>query len=370
MRERYQQVRRAAYSRPWAILEPTLDAIFEWLDLAAEGQKFTPEEVEARTSGGAGQGQPIRAGSIAVLPIYGAISPRASLFGDISGGTSVQSLRNEFLAAIADDDVTGIVLDVNSPGGTVDLVPELAADIRAAREAKPIVAIANTMMGSAAYWLASQAERVYVTPSGDVGSIGVFGKHLDTSGAEEQAGVKTTLISAGKYKTEGNPHEALGDEAKAAMQARVDDAYDSFVADVAAGRGASETDVRGGYGEGRLLNAKRSLAAGLVDGIQTFDATVAAMMRDPAQLGTTPGETFAASVDEALRAFDTVVGGAEALRALSRTKKEQLGALIERATLLVASAEPGEEEADETHDLDAEAAWAAARARLQLTEGG
>jgi ClpP class serine protease len=202
-----------------------------------------------------------------------------------------------------------------------------------------------------------------VTPSGDVGSIGVFGKHVDTSAMQEKAGLKTTLISAGRFKTEGNPNEPLGDEAREAMQARVDDAYDTFVADVAAGRGVSEGAVRGGYGEGRLLNARRSLAAGLVDGVQTFDATVGSLMADPAGLGATTN-SFADAAEEALRAFDAVVGRAEALRALTGPKHAQLEALVERATeLLKPRAESG-------GDLDIESSIIATRTRLLMRKGG
>jgi len=364
---RYPNVVRAAASRPWAILEPTLEAIFEFIEVNADGGKFDPDEVQARIAGGPGSASgTMMAGSVAVIPIYGVISPRASLFGDVSGGTSVESLRNEFLSAVRDSDVSAIAFDVNSPGGTVDLVPELAADIREARGAKPIVAIANTMMGSAAYWLGAQADRIYVTPSGDVGSIGVFGKHVDTSAAQEKAGIKTTLISAGKYKTEGNDVEPLGDEARAAMQSRVDDAYDQFIADVAAGRDVAESAVRSGYGEGRLLNAKRARAAGMVDGVQTFEATIASLMAAPDAAGAVG--SFADSVDEALRAFDDVLGSAEALRALSRTKQEQLATLLERGRQLLAI-EPQHENGD-TVDLDAEATLANTRARLLLNRGG
>ena len=130
-------------------------------------------------------------------------------------------------------------MNVDSPGGLIDLVPETAALIRTVRETKPVIAVANTYAASAAYWLASQASDLVVTPSGEVGSIGVYMPHLDVSGWEEQQGVKTTLISAGKYKTERSPFEPLSDEAAAAMQDTVDKYYGMFTYGVAVGRGTS-----------------------------------------------------------------------------------------------------------------------------------
>jgi ClpP class serine protease len=124
---------------------------------------------------------------------------------EMSGGTSVQRFKQSLEAALADDKVTSIMLDIDSPGGSTDLIPEMAAQIRQARKQKPIVAMANTAAASAAYWLGSQASEFVVSPSGKVGSIGVFAAHTDVSEAEAKAGVKTTLISAGKFKTEMSP---------------------------------------------------------------------------------------------------------------------------------------------------------------------
>lgn len=215
-------------------------------------------------------------GGVAVIPLQGVITPQGSwldrLFGGGAGG--LQGFRSSLREALGDDDVAAIVLDVHSPGGSVSLVPETAAEIRAARDEKPIVAVANTMSASAAYWLAAQADEVVVTPSGFLGSIGVYMVHDDWSGFNEALGVLPTYVYAGTYKVEGNPDEPLSDEAKAAIQAEVDDLYGLFVADVAAGRGVSADAVRSGYGEGRVLPAARAVTAGLGDRVATIDDVV------------------------------------------------------------------------------------------------
>jgi signal peptide peptidase SppA len=215
-------------------------------------------------------------GGVAVIPLTGVITPRDSflslLFGGGSGG--LQGFRDDFRTALGSPDVGSIVLDIDSPGGLIDLVPETAAEIRAARGDKPIIAVANTQAASAAYWLASQADELVVTPSGDVGSVGVYMLHEDWSGFNEKQGIAPTYISAGRYKTEGNPDAALSDDAQKAWQQEVNDLYSMFVEAVAAGRDVSASTVRDGYGEGRTLLADRALNAGMVDRIATLETVV------------------------------------------------------------------------------------------------
>lgn len=228
---------------------------------------------------------PATQGGVAVIPLKGLITPQPSflsmLFG---GGGGLQAFRAQLRDAVNAEDITAIILDVDSPGGSTDLIAEVAAELRAARTVKPLVAVANTWAASAAYWLAAQADELIVTPSGEVGSIGVYCAHEDISGFEDQLGIKTTLISAGKYKTEGNPYEPLSDEARQALQDKVDTYYAMFVSDVAKGRGVTASAVRAGYGEGRMLTADQAVAEKLADRVDTLDATIT-------RLVTAPGKT-------------------------------------------------------------------------------
>lgn len=278
---KYQHILQAVYSRPWAILPSTLALIVDVLEYRASGGVLSDDEIQARVS--AAQNGPRsggrQTGTVAVIPVYGPISQRQNLMSANSGGTSVEQLASDFRSAMADDQVDAIVLEFDSPGGTIDGIPELADEIRAARGAKPIVAHANTMAASAAYWLASAADELVVTPSGSVGSIGVFCAHQDLSGAAEMEGVKTTLISAGKYKTEGNKWEPLSPDAKANLQDQVDQIYGTFVTGVAKGRGVTVEAVRKDYGEGRIVLAKQALSAGMVDRVDTLDNTIRRVAR-------------------------------------------------------------------------------------------
>ncbi len=271
---RYSHVVRYVYETPWAVLPATLTVILDLLRFRALGGRLTAEEIRERI-GAVSREARRGAGSVAVLPLFGVIAHRANMVHDSSGGTSVERFTAQFRQALADPSVGAIVLDVDSPGGTVNGVDELSAEIHRARGQKPIVAIANSLAASAAYWIATAADELVVTPTGEVGAIGVLAAHEDLSAAMEKAGIRTTLISAGKYKGEGTPYFPLGDEAKAAIQERVDDYYDLFTRAVARNRGVSVRDVREGFGEGRVVGARRALRLGMVDRIETLDQVLA-----------------------------------------------------------------------------------------------
>lgn len=284
--DRYARVITAVLDQVWAILPSKLDAITSLLELRAAGLTLSEQDIEARIgnpNAGSRRELEITGGGVGVLPVFGVLSQRLSLFSAISGGTSTERLGSEFRALRDDPKAKAILLAIDSPGGSVYGLDELAHEIRAARGQKPIIAAVDSMAASGAYWLAAQADKVYVTPGGDVGHIGVIGMHNDLTAANEKLGVKTTLFSAGKYKTEGHPLAGpLSDDAKAAMQRRVDQAYARFVRAVAEGRGVTEAMVRAGYGQGRLLTAEDAKADGLVDGIETTDAVIARLEQDAA----------------------------------------------------------------------------------------
>ena len=219
-------------------------------------------------------------GAIALINVHGTIVQRAAQLGMCEGGTGAQEIGAALDAALADPSVGQILMSFDTPGGSVFGIQELGDKIRAARAQKPIVGIADSMAASAGYWLLSQASEAYVTPGGMVGSIGVYTAHENVAKALADQGVEVTLVSAGKYKVEGNPFEPLGDEARAETQARVDTYYRMFTQAVARGRGVPVEQVRNGMGEGRVLMADAALKANMVDGVATFDEVVAKMRRN------------------------------------------------------------------------------------------
>jgi signal peptide peptidase SppA len=191
--------------------------------------------------------------------------PRSGPATHLGYATSTLELANRLESVRTDAGVNGVLLDISSPGGVITGIPEAAELTARLARTKPTVAFTADVMASAAYWIGSQANRIVAAPSSYVGSIGVYTAHTDVSGALDQAGVRVTLISAGRYKVEGNWFESLSADARAAIQSDVNDVYGWFVDAVASGRRTTAAAVRSGYGEGRVLNAQRALGAHLID---------------------------------------------------------------------------------------------------------
>jgi len=259
--------------------------------------------------------EPTTVGGTVIIPLKGVIRPGLSLMSILFGGGSgsLSLFRASLREAANDPEVGSILIDVDSPGGLIDLVPETAAEIRAVD--KPIKAVANTESASAAYWLASQADEFAVTPSGQVGSIGVYMLHTDWSAYNEALGVNPTYISAGKFKTDGNPDEPLSDSAREAFQAQVDTYYGMFVSDVAVGRGTSDSAVRSDYGEGRMFLAQQAEAQGMVDEVASIEQVLAGMSSSPV-----PAGSARARVDKPTISFS---GTAAAKAATGTTEVEE-----------------------------------------------
>jgi signal peptide peptidase SppA len=273
-------------STPWALMPERLNAVSAVMARWSSHAPATTEVLagidtdkiarEARRQ----TATTVSGGGIAVLPLYGVITQRGNMIEDVSGPGSVstQKFASALRLALADESVSQILIDIDSPGGSVYGVAELADEIVSARAQKPIIAIANSLAASAAYWIGCSASEFYVTPGGEVGSIGVWQAHFDYSQALAAEGVTPTLISAGTYKVEGNPYAPLDPEAQAFMQSRVDDYFLAFSKAVAKGRGVPIAQVRNGMGQGRVLGADAALEQKMVDGIVTLDEAIRKML--------------------------------------------------------------------------------------------
>jgi signal peptide peptidase SppA len=262
-----------ALHAPWAILPNTLKAMIEAYERHASGEALDRKAIEAAT-GITLKNDPepyyVEDG-VAVLNVIGVLGKRFDMFTAICGGTSTQRLQDELRAALDDPEVESILLSVDSPGGEVDGTQALANDIFSARGEKPIVALIDGIGASAAYWIASAADRVYV--SGDttpVGSIGVVIAHTDVSKAQEMRGVKTTEITAGKYKRIASNLAPLSPEGRASLQEIADHIYGVFVDTVARNLGVSTDQVLADMADGRLFFGTKAQGAGLVHGVASM----------------------------------------------------------------------------------------------------
>ena len=262
-------------STPWMMMPSSLKMILEILDAHLNGN-ITQEEIKQRLQAETPRHQsvpdPRPYASVGVLPLHGPIFPKANLMTDLSGATSLDQWSSDFMEMVNDEKITSIILDVDSPGGLSDMIPETAEMIRNARDVKPIYAVANTMAASAAYGLAAQATKLFASPSAITGSIGTYMVHTDESGMDEKLGVKETIIKAGRFKAV--EIESLTPESKAYLEGFVGDVNTRFVQAIAEGRGMDPDELWAQYGNGRVFQADRALEVGAIDGIATLAEVV------------------------------------------------------------------------------------------------
>jgi capsid assembly protease len=228
---------------------------------------------------------------IAIIPIHGTLVRRAIGLDAASGLTSYTRIAADLDAALAAPEVAGILLDIDSPGGEAGGVFELGARIREASARKPVWAHAGDSAFSAGYALACAAQRVTLSTTGGVGSIGVIALHIDQSVRNAQNGLSVTALYAGAHKNDATPHAPLTPQATDALQTEIDRLYTLFVAHVAAMRGLDVAAVRAT--EAALFFGNDAVTAGLADGLASFDATLAdfatALGRSPGPNGPSPG---------------------------------------------------------------------------------
>ncbi|WPM82800.1 S49 family peptidase [Brucella pseudintermedia] len=273
---KFEHILTAFEAEPWAIQREKLAVLADVLAARVAGDKLVTPEFAAAVSDARAKEIAEIDGKVAVIPVYGVLADRMDLFSAMSGGTSYAGIKRQLHKALSNEDVKAVVLDIDSPGGSVPGTDELATEIRKLRGGeKPIIAQVNSLAASAAYWIASSADEIVVTPSGRAGSIGVYTAHDDISAALEKAGVKRTYISAGKHKVEGNETEPLGKDTLAYIQDSVNRSYGRFLQSVADGRGVTKSKVEDGFGQGRVFYSESLIDRGMADRIATLDETLA-----------------------------------------------------------------------------------------------
>ena len=204
---------------------------------------------------------------VEVIPVSGILVSRGAHLEACEVMTSYEDLRRQLQTAVADPMVERIVLDIDSPGGAAVGAFELAADIRAMTQKKPITGLVNFMAYSGGYLIASACSEVVVSRTSGVGSIGVIAKHLDRSKLEENAGVKVTTVFAGAHKNDLSPHEPLTEQSLKVLNDIVQESYQMFVSTVAEYRGLSFEQVAAT--EAGLFRGQAAITAGLADRLQS-----------------------------------------------------------------------------------------------------
>ena len=260
------------FNRPLMVTQDYAETIAvvlsDRLDLDVEGLQIKSEAKDQREASTTAKG-------IAVIPIIGSMSHRATGIEAMSGMTSYATLQKQFDAAFNDPNVGSILMDIDSPGGSVAGAFDFRDYLMSKKGTKPVYALARDAMCSAAYLIGSTADKVYATQTARVGSIGVVAMHTDASGKMEKDGIKPTFISAGKFKTAGNPYEKLEGEKLKYLQDSVDESYDMFINAVADARGIDKKVIRDT--EARVYGGKKAVEIGLADGIRTYESVLAEM---------------------------------------------------------------------------------------------
>ncbi|MGV3679679.1 MAG: S49 family peptidase [Acidovorax sp.] len=235
--------------------------------LAQPGMRMSDDEGGRIEVAGANYGANVASTGVAVVPVHGVLVPRAAHLNACETMTSYEGLRTQLRQAVADPLVDRIALDIDSNGGSVAGAFELAADIRALTQQKPITAVVNFAAYSGGYLLAAACTDIVVSRTSGVGSIGVIASHLDRSVANEKQGYKVTTVYAGAHKNDLSPHEPISDQSLQVLTGLVNDGYEMFVSAIAEYRGLSAAAVRAT--EAGLYRGQGAIEAGLADRLES-----------------------------------------------------------------------------------------------------
>lgn len=265
------------YGTPLLIARPKLEVILGVVARKLAGETLAtppPANVDAGMTGGL---QIVE--GIAILPVLGTLVRRSSYIGAASGLTSYHDIEAMAEAAFADPQVRAVLLEIDSSGGEAGGVFDLAQRLRtlAQTSGKPLWAIADEAALSAAYAIACAADRLWLTRTAEVGSIGVVAVHVDESVADAKAGLNYTFLHAGAHKVDGHPHAPLPAPVAADIQADIEQLHEQFISLVAGFRRLTVDAIRDT--EARVYRGEAALQAGLADQIGTRAEAITALQR-------------------------------------------------------------------------------------------
>ena len=342
---------------PWAIQPDKMQEIRNIYQTHMRGDKIDIKSINAANP--ASMSMYENHDGVAVISIDSVLTKTRTFFSSLFGGSSMRDIGNQIDMAMADTDIHDIILAIDSPGGTVDGTQELVAKINSHKgKGKSIVAVGDGIMASAAYWIASAADRIYIAnDTTSVGSIGVVATHVDVSEQDKQFGEKWTEITAGAYKRIASNHAPLTVEGREYIQSQVDHIYSVFVQSVAANRGKASVDDILPAADGKIFIGQQAVEVGLVDGIQNISATTNKLIKEfkmtRDEFNMKHPELFQSIVDDGRLAGRAE--GIEAGKAQGIEEGKKIGAEMERARIqkIMALRTPGNEKiADEGAFVD------------------
>ena len=281
--KRYPAILGSFYNTPLCILPAKAEEIAAFLDAKITGAAYDPkiaEEPQGYCLSPSGEQvaldkiSAVSSGDafLAVLPLFGTMYQHGGMEMEYSGGVSTERFGAQFAALDANPAVKTIVIHAHTPGGQIWGTRETSDLIWAATQRKStrVVTAGNSMIASAGVWVGTAANEVYLTPGGEMGSVGVLMMHTDVSVAEEKRGIKRTIITTSEKKIEGHPYAPLADETAAAWLAECQQSLVAFHAALARNRGTTMAKVESDFGGGGMLRAEDAVKAKMADGVMTF----------------------------------------------------------------------------------------------------
>lgn len=250
----------------WAMHPETFESVarqISTMDLAAHVAAAKPRSAEQES------GYRLTDDGVAVIQINGTLTKYGSSFT----GRGMVAMRKAVRSAARDESARAIVLQIDSPGGTISGTSDLAQEVAAAAAVKPLIAYIEDMGASAAYWIASQAPVIYINETGMAGSIGVFTVVNDFSGAAERDGVRVHVIKTGQFKGAGAPGARISDAQLEEVQRIVSDLNAQFIGAVAGGRKMDREKVAA-LADGRVHIGMEAVKLGLADGVRSLDSVI------------------------------------------------------------------------------------------------
>ena len=270
-------------SQMWGIVPSYLDTIraaVEKIDFDAYHEETLKQKSYMK----------VNADGIAVIQIMGPIMQRPGFFDMLfGGGASSEALIADLERAVESPSVKAILLYIDSPGGQVNGTKDVADMVGMVNQVKPVIAFTDGILASAAYWIGSAGNKVFATPTSKTGSVGILAMHVDYSKADEEHGIKRTIVFNGRYKGLVSDTEPLSKEGQEYMQELVDQTYAIFVNDVAKARGMTPKAVY--EHESKIFLAAAAKEAGLIDQVGSFNDAYTALKRRAGLMNLTEFQT-------------------------------------------------------------------------------
>jgi protease IV len=210
---------------------------------------------------------------VVIITVSGMIAEGS---GGVYGSGSVARTLAELRHAQKDKSVVGVVLEVNSPGGTVTGSDLILHEVEKTKEAKKRVVVwMGGLAASGGYYISCKADKIYASPATITGSIGVIADLVNVEKLADKVGVDMVAIKSGKFKDMGSPFRAMTDEERAKFQAFVDGSFKRFKDVIKEGRkGSMKPEDVDRIADGSILSADDALKAGMVDKIDYIDAAI------------------------------------------------------------------------------------------------